>query len=172
MAHEYEITLAADAGPLERQVRPLVAALELAMLAMRAPLDGWKGEVERRALDAAREALLAFKCADPFTDWPCARISIDESGLPAATMYAPGLPPGEHYVWCVPLDLRWRSVAEDGLPPCDGETVFIGVNSAGFAACFNAMNPDGVCLMGGPESCTAQMSELRYWRRLDMPQAA
>ena len=32
-------------------------ALETAVLAMRAPLDGWKGEVERRALDAARAAL-------------------------------------------------------------------------------------------------------------------
>lgn len=34
-------------------------ALECAVLAMRAPLDGWKGEVERKALDMARAALTA-----------------------------------------------------------------------------------------------------------------
>ena len=32
-------------------------ALELAVQAMRAPLDDWKGELERKALDAARAAL-------------------------------------------------------------------------------------------------------------------
>jgi hypothetical protein len=64
--------------------------------------------------------------------------------------------------------LPWTHV-RDGLPECDGETVFIGVNTAGFAACFNAMTPDGVCLMGGPESCTAQMSCLLHWRVLDRP---
>lgn len=32
-------------------------ALELAVQAMRAPLDDWKGELERKALDAARKAL-------------------------------------------------------------------------------------------------------------------
>ena len=35
----------------------LLAALEHARFAMRAPLDGWKGEVERAALDKAGAAI-------------------------------------------------------------------------------------------------------------------
>jgi len=66
--------------------------------------------------------------------------------------------------------MNWQRI-EDAAPPCDGETVFVGVNSAGFAACFNHMNPDDLCVMGGPESSTAQMSELKFWRLLDMPAA-
>lgn len=37
----------------------LRAALNKAIFAMRAPIDGWKGEIEREALDAARAALAA-----------------------------------------------------------------------------------------------------------------
>jgi hypothetical protein len=65
----------------------------------------------------------------------------------------------------------WKTVERDGLPPCNGETVFIGINSAGFAACFNKMNHDGCCLMGSAEANTAQMSCLRDWRVLDRPAA-
>jgi len=36
-------------------------ALRLAVDAMRAPLDDWKGVVERKALDAARAALAAYE---------------------------------------------------------------------------------------------------------------
>jgi len=53
-----EMDEAADA--LEQQaaqVEALRAALQLAMWAMRAPLDDWKGECERKALDAAHAAL-------------------------------------------------------------------------------------------------------------------
>lgn len=64
---------------------------------------------------------------------------------------------------------HWRDVQVDGLPPCDDERVFVGYNSQGFAACFNHVRPEGLCLMGGPESSTAQMSGLRYWRELDEP---
>ena len=38
-------------------IERLRAALQLAMWAMRAPLDDWKGECEREALDAAHAAL-------------------------------------------------------------------------------------------------------------------
>lgn len=38
-------------------IERLRAALQLAMWAMRAPLDDWKGECERKALDAAHAAL-------------------------------------------------------------------------------------------------------------------
>jgi hypothetical protein len=65
----------------------------------------------------------------------------------------------------------WRAVSADGMPPCDGETVYIGINSNGFAACFNAMTPDGCCLMGGPECSTAQMSGLEWWRVLNRPRS-
>ena len=40
-----------------KRCEALEAALTLAVHAMRAPLDDWKGECERRALDAANAAL-------------------------------------------------------------------------------------------------------------------
>ncbi len=40
----------------------LRAAIEMSVRAMRAPLDGWKGELERAALDAARDALSTIDC--------------------------------------------------------------------------------------------------------------
>lgn len=49
--------LAAQRDALAHRVEQLEAALKQAVLAMRAPLDDWKGEVERAALDAARAAL-------------------------------------------------------------------------------------------------------------------
>ena len=42
---------------LEKEEQALRKALELSVQAMRAPFDGWKGELERKALDAARAAL-------------------------------------------------------------------------------------------------------------------
>jgi hypothetical protein len=64
----------------------------------------------------------------------------------------------------------WRNV-RDGMPPCDGERVYVGINTAGFAACFNDATPDGVCSMEGPELTTIQMSGLEWWRELDRPAA-
>lgn len=47
---------------IERRARDaaVAEALELSVLAMRAPLDDWKGEVERKALDVANAALAAL----------------------------------------------------------------------------------------------------------------
>ena len=42
---------------LEKSHSQLLEALRAAQFAMRAPLDGWKGEVERVALDKARDAI-------------------------------------------------------------------------------------------------------------------
>lgn len=42
-----------------KRIAQLEAALQQSQHAMRAPLDDWKGEVERKALDAARAALRA-----------------------------------------------------------------------------------------------------------------
>ena len=63
--------------------------------------------------------------ADAGTDWPCARLTVDESGFAQrAVLYSPGLPPGDHDVWCLPVEaaaelehLRaqcdmWRDLAE------------------------------------------------------------
>jgi hypothetical protein len=58
------------------------------------------------------------------------------------------------------------------MPPCDGETVYVGINTAGFACCFNEVTHDGVCSMQGPELSTVQMSGLRWWRVLDRPDSA
>ena len=62
----------------------------------------------------------------------------------------------------------WRNVNRDGVPPCDGHTVFIGINSAGYACCFNAMQ-SGTCVMETAEGAYRQMSDLRDWRLLDRP---
>ena len=62
----------------------------------------------------------------------------------------------------------WRTVAGDGFPPCDGHTTFIGINSAGYACCFNAMR-GGLCVMETAEGNYRQMSDLRDWRLLDRP---
>jgi hypothetical protein len=42
---------------LVRRIQDLERALHLAIVAMRAPLDGWKGDFERKAIDAANAAL-------------------------------------------------------------------------------------------------------------------
>jgi len=58
-----------DAVPAEAaqgEVEELRHALRLAQDAMRAPIDDWKGELERKALDACRRAL-APKAAQDLT---------------------------------------------------------------------------------------------------------
>lgn len=49
--------IAAELAHRDIEIDALRAALRLAQDAMRAPLDDWKGNVERRALDAASAAL-------------------------------------------------------------------------------------------------------------------
>jgi hypothetical protein len=62
----------------------------------------------------------------------------------------------------------WKTVATDGSPPLDGHTTYIGINSAGYACCFNAMQ-GGTCVMETAEGRYRQMSDLRDWRLLDRP---
>ena len=62
----------------------------------------------------------------------------------------------------------WKTVQGNGLPACDGEHVFVGVNSNGFACVFNAMRDD-TCLMETPEGSIELMSDLRWWYALDLP---
>lgn len=61
---------------------------------------------------------------------------------------------------------RWRTVASDGYPACDGHTTYVGINSAGYACCFNEMR-NGLCVMSTAEGDYRQMSDLRDWRLLD-----
>jgi hypothetical protein len=51
--------LRAQLAAVTRERDEARGALEVAVTAMRHPLDGWKGEVERKALDAARLVLSA-----------------------------------------------------------------------------------------------------------------
>jgi hypothetical protein len=78
---------------------------------------------------------------------------------------APSIAPGEGGE----ADPHWNHLGRNGPPPCDGEAVFVGINTAGFACCFNAVTHDGVCSMEGPELSTVQMSGLEWWRALDRP---
>lgn len=70
----------------------------------------------------------------------------------------------------------WNHVDEHGYPPCDSETVFVGMNSAGFCGCFNEhglmSNRNGhrsVCLYATPEGCEEVMTDLEWWAVLDTP---
>jgi uncharacterized Zn finger protein (UPF0148 family) len=63
---------------------------------------------------------------------------------------------------------RWHNVARDGFPPCDGHTTYIGINSAGYACCFNVLH-HGLCIMRTAEGAYRQMSDLRQWRPLHRP---
>jgi hypothetical protein len=59
----FQVLRMEDAAPAQpapqrqEDASELRQALELAVVAMRAPLDDWKGELERKALDAARAVL-------------------------------------------------------------------------------------------------------------------
>jgi hypothetical protein len=41
----------------------------------------------------------------PDNQWPIARVTIGEDGMPARTaLYTPGLPPGDHDLYCEPSE--------------------------------------------------------------------
>jgi hypothetical protein len=78
---------------------------------------------------------------------------------------------GAWSAWQGAWDFRapdWNTVQRDGFPPLDGHTTYIGINSAGYACCFNAMQ-GGTCVMTTAEGAYPQMSDLRDWRLLDRP---
>lgn len=66
----------------------------------------------------------------------------------------------------------WHTVECNGLPPCNGHTTYIGINSAGYACCFNEIREAGMCFMATAEGAYRQMSDLRDWRLLDRPSPA
>ena len=54
---KYKLMKWPEPAEASSDAQALRKALELSVQAMRAPFDGWKGELERKALDAARAAL-------------------------------------------------------------------------------------------------------------------
>ena len=69
---------------------------------------------------------------------------------------------------------EWKSVKIHGLPPCDGEKVFVGINSAGYACCFTdtimARRQTVSCLYDTAENSEVMMSDLAMYRELDYPE--
>lgn len=65
--------------------------------------------------------------------------------------------------------INWKSI-EVELPPCDSETVFIGINTAGYCGCFNEYGPlSTTCYYATPEGCIAVMTDLEWWAELERP---
>lgn len=78
--------------------------------------------------DAATDGRDTRALADPAVDWPCAKLVVSGHGAACdgpptivATFYAPGLPDGEHDVWCVPVAPEpaayFLNDAPEGSPP-------------------------------------------------------
>ena len=68
---------------------------------------------------------------------------------------------------------EWTHI-DKGLPPCDGDTVYVGINSMGHCGCFNnyyfsTTNEGVVCIYGTKKYGTKIMTCLKYWKQLDMP---
>jgi len=63
--------------------------------------------------------------------------------------------------------MKWNKI-KNGPPPCDSETVFIGVNSAGFCGCFNEYHRD-VCYYRTAKDHYTVMAGLFYWAVLEKP---
>lgn len=67
----------------------------------------------------------------------------------------------------------WKSVKLDGYPLCDSETVYVGINSAGYCGCFNSVTetPNGNrCWYETAEDTTCIMTDLAWWKPLVMPE--
>jgi hypothetical protein len=64
----------------------------------------------------------------------------------------------------------WREVDEHGYPGFRPDVTYVGINSAGYAACFNFADPvKGECWMHTGEEQICLMSDLKWWRVLDRP---
>lgn len=72
--------------------------------------------------------------------------------------------------------INWTNI-KDGEPPCDSETVFIGINTAGYCGCFNELGfvstfqgIQSVCLYATAEGQNEVMTDLERWAELERPQ--
>lgn len=69
--------------------------------------------------------------------------------------------------------MTWKNTKTDGMPPCDSETVYVGINSAGYAGCFNSVTSspyEDSCWYDSPEGTALILSGLMYWKVLEMPE--
>lgn len=73
--------------------------------------------------------------------------------------------------------IDWKNI-KDEAPPCNSDTVFVGVNSAGFCGCFNEHGfmsthhgQMSVCLYATAEGRHEVMSGLEWWAQLETPNA-
>lgn len=70
---------------------------------------------------------------------------------------------------------NWHRVKTDGHPPCDSETIFVGINSSGYCGCFNATTPsieqkqEINCWYETAEDTARVMEDLLWWKLLEMP---
>jgi hypothetical protein len=65
---------------------------------------------------------------------------------------------------------KWNLVTRDGLPKYEPGVTYIGINTAGFSACFTIAEKDGTCWMNTGEESICAMGSLCWWRVLDRPE--
>ena len=70
---------------------------------------------------------------------------------------------------------KWKNINDES-PPCDSETIFVGVSTSGYCGCFNEhgfMSTNhgkrSVCLYATAEGCHEVMTDLEWWCKLEMP---
>jgi len=125
------------------------------------------------------QAIARQQGRDEMREWKASRVRDEALGAEPVAWWVPAAEqfcikkPGERpfaKAW-QPLYAAapaWKDVRVDGLPPCDGQTVYVGENSAGYMGCFNMADDHG-CWMETPEDDSMIMSDLRYWRVQDRP---
>ena len=71
--------------------------------------------------------------------------------------------------------IDWKNIADE-IPPCDSETVFVGINTAGYCGCFNEHGfmsthhgRRSVCLYATAEGSNEIMTDLEWWAILERP---
>ena len=66
--------------------------------------------------------------------------------------------------------MTWKNVKTDGYPPCDSETVYVGVNSNGYCGCFNSyFSASECCAYETAERVKIVMDSLEWWQELELP---
>jgi hypothetical protein len=68
--------------------------------------------------------------------------------------------------------MTWKNVKADGFPLCNSETVYVGINGAGYAGCFNSITDspyENACWYDTPEGTSLILSGLSWWKPLEMP---
>ena len=72
--------------------------------------------------------------------------------------------------------MDWKKLSNDNLPPTDGEAMFVGINTAGFFGCFNALSSfdNGKTWNASYETAEETietMGDVEYWCELQPPNA-